>query len=422
MSRKKNIGWTIIMIVLAVVIVAVMAMVAGTVQAGNNEGKTPRPLAALPPGPHPGPWDNPTTPEKAKLGELLFFDQRLSGDGSTPCVKCHDPKFGWGTSDDLSIGYPGTQHFRNSHTVLNTGHLKKLFWEGRSTSLEAQAGGAAFGQSAGNLQGDIGEARMRQVPEYREMFMKVFGELPTWDNAARAIAAFQRTLNSDPKVVPFDRYMNGDKSAMTSQQVKGMELFKGKANCIACHDGMMFTDEDQHNLCLPRNPAFDDDPLRQIELRFRMKTAGITNHYEVDEDLGLYMQTHRTQDIMRFRTEKLRESKHTPPYMHNGVFSTLEEVVDFFNKGGEDQANCKGVKDPLMKPLNLTDQEKKDLVAFLEALSSPEMPFKDINPVLPKDGIVTKDKKVVPLPAKGADAGATPARTVVAGNTGSSAK
>jgi len=397
-ERKKNKLWTFVILLFGVAIVAAMTM-AWTAWAGNNEGKTPRPLAALPPGPHPGPADNPTTPEKAKLGELLFFEQRLSGDGSTPCSKCHDPKQGWGTTDDLSIGYPGTQHFRNSHTVLNTGHLKKYFWEGRATSLEAQAGGAAGGQSAGNLQFDIGEARMRQVPEYREMFMKVFGELPTWDNAARAIAAFQRTLNSDPKVVPFDRYMNGDKSAMTPQQVKGMELFKGKANCIACHDGMMFTDEDHHNLGLPRNPAFDDDPLRQIELRFRMKSNGIQNYNEVDEDLGLYMATHRTQDIGRFRTEKLRESKHTAPYMHNGVFSTLEEVVEFYDKGGEEPGKFKGVKDPLMKPLELTADEKKALVAFLEALSSPETPFKDINPVLPKDGIVTVDKKVVPLPA-----------------------
>ena len=134
-------------------------------------------------------------------------------------------------------------------------------------------------------------------------------------------------------------------------------------------------------------------------MRFRAKSNGIQNYDEVDEDLGLYQATHRTQDIGRFRTAPLRELKYTAPYMHNGVFTTLDEVVEFYDKGGEEKGKFKGVKDPLMKPLKLTADEKKALVAFLEALSSDEPPFLTINPVLPKDGIVTADKKIVACPS-----------------------
>lgn len=343
--------------------------------------KVGRPIGPLPAGPHPGPPDNPTTPAKAALGAMMFFESRLSGDTSTPCSKCHDPKMGWGTSGDVSVGYPGTQHFRNFQTVLNVAHLKKFFWDGRVTSLEAQFWAAAGGESGGNMATDMAEARLRQVPEYRKMFMEVFGELPTADNVARAAAAFQRTLVSDPQKVPFDRYINGDKNAMTAEQVAGMKLFVGKARCILCHDGMMFTDEDFHSLGLPRNAAFEKDPLRQIEMRYRAKVFGVMNYMEVDQDLGLYFQTHRKDDLFKWRTQTLRELKYTAPYFHAGTAFTLEEAVDFYNKGGGESPY--GTKSPLLKELKLTDSEKKALVAFLEALSSPEPPFSDIRPALP---------------------------------------
>ncbi len=169
MNSKLNKFWTILIVLLGVAVVAAMT-VTWSAWAGNNEGKTPRPIGPLPKVTDP--FDNPTTPEKAKLGELLFFEQRLSGDGSTPCSKCHDPKAGWGTTDDLSIGYPGTQHFRNSHTVLNNGHLKKFFWEGRATSLEAQAGGAEWVDQPSVVDGKIITAQTWEShPEfYRNIF------------------------------------------------------------------------------------------------------------------------------------------------------------------------------------------------------------------------------------------------------------
>ncbi|MFQ5443157.1 MAG: cytochrome-c peroxidase [Nitrospinales bacterium] len=391
-----------------VLVISVIMLMAFTsfAFAGSQGSATPRPLAPLPPIPAngiPSPdaqKDNVTTATKVELGAMLFFDGRLSGDGSTPCAACHRPEYAWSQPDDLSFGYPGTLHFRAGQTVLNNVYLNKFFWDGRSLSLESQVGGAGFGQESNNVSAQMAEARLRQVPVYVKLFHEAFGEPPTWDNTARAVAAFERTLNSDPKNVPFDRYMNGDKTAMTAQQIKGMKLFEGKAGCINCHDGMLMTNQDYHNIGVPRNEAFDEDPLRQISIRYRSKAFGILNYDKVDEDKGLYFSTHRPDDIHKWRTAVLREIKWTAPYMHNGVFFTLEEVIDFYNEGGEEPVRA-GVKDPLMKPLNLTDDEKAALVAFLEALSSDVMPGKNFKiPKIPPDGIMTAAGVLIPLPEK----------------------
>jgi len=199
--------------------------------------------------------------------------------------------------------------------------------------------------------------------------------------------------------------MNGDNTAMSAEAIRGMKLFEGKAGCIQCHDGMLMTNQDFHNIGLPRNEAFDEDPLRQISIRYRSKAFGILNYDEVDEDKGLYFSTHRPDDIHKWRTAQLRELKWTPPYMHNGVFFDLEEVVAFYNSGGgPNQDNgpaLAGTKDPLMKPLNLTEGEQADIVAFLMALSSDVMPGKNFKiPRIPPDGIMTATGLLVEMPAK----------------------
>ena len=400
--NQKNTLWTIVIVMLAMGMVMPMAW---TAWAGSQGSKEPRPLATIPPAPADAQKDNITTPLKVELGAMLMFDGRLSGDGSTPCAACHRPEYAWSQPDDLSFGYPGTLHFRSGQTIVNNVFLNKYFWDGRSLSLEAQVGAAGFGQESNNVSPQMAEARVRQVPLYMDMFQEAFGMPPTWNNIARAVAAFERTLNSDPAQVPFDRYMRGDKNAMTPQQVKGMKLFEGKAGCIQCHDGFLMTNQDFHNLGLPRNEAFDEDPLRQISIRYRSKAFGILNYDEVDEDKGLYFSTHRIEDIHKWRTAQLRELVWTPPYMHNGVFFTLEEVVDFYNVGGGPNLDggpaLAGVKDPLMKPLNLTDEEKAAIVAFLEAISSDEMPGADfVIPKLPPDGIYTAAGVLMPLPEK----------------------
>ena len=325
------------------------------------------PLGPL--SPVPVPPDNPMSAAKVELGTLLFFDTRLSGDASTSCASCHDPKQGWGDGGKLSRGYPGTEHWRNSQTVLNAAYYSKLFWAGEVTSLESQADAAATGNVAGNGDPMMMEERLRQIPEYVRRFKEVFGvDWPTISMAWMAIAAFERTLVSMPENVPFDRYAKGVQLALSSEAKRGLALFQGKAGCIQCHNGPLLSDESYHNLGVPRNPEFEGNPLRQITLRYQHVIRGVPEklYRSADQDLGLYYLTKHETDKGKFRTPSLREVKYTAPYMHNGIFGTLEEVIEFYNRGGADDPN----KSSLVKPLGLSDQDKRDLLAFLLSLSS----------------------------------------------------
>ncbi|PON17023.1 cytochrome-c peroxidase [Candidatus Entotheonella serta] len=289
--------------------------------------QTPAPLAALPEVPVPE--DAPLTPDRVELGKLLYFDSRLSGDGSISCADCHDPKQGWGDGGDLSRGYPGTMHWRNSQTIVNSAYLTKgWFWTSSSPSLEKQANSAITGALAGNLKPILGEERLKQIPRYVELFKKVYGEAPTYDRALSAIAAYERTIVSDDS--PFDQYMGGDKTALTEQQLRGKALFEGKAQCIVCHNGALMTDQAHYNLGVPPNPAFEEEPQRQIAMRERMRSKGFSEdvYLKLDRDPGRFRATKDMADIGKFRTPPLRYVKYTAPYMHNGVFFTLEEVVD----------------------------------------------------------------------------------------------
>jgi len=327
------------------------------------------PLGPLPPVPVPP--DNPMSAAKVELGQLLFWDTRLSGDASTSCASCHDPKQGWGDGGKLSRGYPGTEHWRNSQTVLNAAYYSKLFWAGEVTSLESQADAAATGNVAGNGDPIMMEERLRQIPEYVRRFKEVFGvDRPTISMAWMAIATFERTLVSKAEDVPFDRYAKRDQSALSPEAKHGLALFQGKAGCVQCHNGPLLSDESYHNLGVPRNPEFENNPLRQITLRYQHVTRGVPEkiYRSADRDLGLYYITKQEIDKGKFRTPSLRELKYTAPYMHNGILGTLEEVIDFYNRGGGDDPN----KSPLMKPLGLSDREKKELLAFLLSLSSDQ--------------------------------------------------
>ncbi len=317
------------------------------------------------------PVDNPTTPAKIELGRKLFWDGRLSGNGAMACVACHLPELGWGTGSPISFGYPGTQHWRNSQTVLNSAYYSKLFWEGNEPSLEAQAEAAATGAVAGNGDPAMMEMRLRAVPEYVEAFREVFGTpWPNINDAWLAIAAFERTIVSDPERVPFDRYRRGEQNAMGDAAKRGKEIFAGKANCIACHNGPLASDQRLYNLGVPENPVFTEDPLYQITLRWENYQKGISEqvYRGADRDLGLYYVTKNPEDMGKFRTPSLRELVWTGPYMHNGVFETLDEVVTFYDAGGGEADN----KPAFLRPLGLTDAEMQDLVEFLKALSMTE--------------------------------------------------
>ena len=329
----------------------------------------PPPLAALPP--MPVPEDAPLTEDRVQLGKLLFFDARLSGDGSIGCVDCHDPKQGWGDGGDLSRGYPGTVHWRNSQTVVNSAYLDAWFWTSSAATLEKQAHSAITGALAGNLKPVLAEERLKQIPEYVRLFQKVYGEAPTYDRALSAIAAYERTIVSDDS--PLDDYLRGDETALDEAQMRGKALFEGKANCIACHNGALATDQAHYNLGVPTNPAFEEDPQRQIAMRERMRSKGFeeADYLNLDRDPGRYRATKDKADIGKFRTPPLRYTLYTAPYMHNGAFFTLEEVVDFYDQGGGEDPF--GTKTDKLKPLDLSDGEKADLVAFLEAFSGSEI-------------------------------------------------
>lgn len=337
----------------------------------------PRPLAPLPPITQVIPKDNPMTPEKIELGKVLFFDPRLSGDSSTSCAKCHDPERGFSNGQRLSDAYPGTKHWRGVPTVLNAAYAGMLFWDGRSPSLEDQATGPIQAPIEMNQNPAHLVHKLRAIPYYREAFKKVFRTDVTFEGIARAIAAFERTIVS--RNVPFDDYLKGDRSALDEEQIRGLALFKGKARCIKCHDGPLLSDDKLHALGVPEIAPLRKDSDRIATRHFFAQGAGYEN-WRIDADYGRELITKSTADRFKFKTPSLREVADTAPYMHNGAFLTLEEVVDFYNRGGGRIAE----KDGLLRRLHLTATEKAALVAFLESLSgdpvrvkAPELPKKD---------------------------------------------
>ncbi|PTP52750.1 cytochrome-c peroxidase [Vibrio splendidus] len=326
----------------------------------------------------PVPADNKQTPEKIELGKILFYDGRLSGDTTSPCAGCHIQSQGWGFPDDLSMGYPGTVHWRNSQTIINAAYYDKFFWAGSAMSLEAQAKDAAKGAVAGNGEDDIMEARLALVPEYVERFKRVFGDdTPKINNAWRAIAAFERTMVQ--RDTPIDNYLLGDKTALSESQLKGKALFEGKANCIACHNGALASDQKFYNIGVPPSPWWNDDGLAQITFRFELYSKGVTEemYRTTKADPGAYFRAKRKEMLGKFRTPSLRYTKYTAPYMHNGTIPTLEAVIDFYDRGGvADDGRTTGypqTKSALIQPLGLTEQDKKNLLSFIEAFSGEQI-------------------------------------------------
>ncbi|GAQ95019.1 cytochrome c peroxidase [Thermodesulfovibrio aggregans] len=328
--------------------------------------KTKKKLEPLPLPPIPK--NNPMTPEKIELGKKLFFDRRLSGDGTTSCASCHDPEKAFTDASEISLSYPTTRNFRNAPTLINVAYAKYLFWDGRAKSLEEQAEFPIMSPFEMNQNLDFVEEEIRVVPEYRESFKKIFGKDVNIKLIAQAIAAFERTLIS--KNAPIDRYLRGDKNALSDEAKKGLEVFTGKGKCIECHYGAYLSDNKFHALHVPENPKYANETKFIVTRRYVAKINKYPDYVNVREDLGRYFKTREKRDYKAFKTPTLREVAKTAPYMHNGIFKSLDEVIDFFNKGG-------GEGNKALKPLNLTDYEKKALKTFLiEALSGEEIKIK----------------------------------------------
>jgi cytochrome c peroxidase len=359
--------------VLAALALAAAAAVAA--QPASERGAASPGLPGLPGllPPVPVPADNPMSAAKIELGRILFWDTRLSGNGATACVSCHQPALGLGERSALSRGYPGTIQWRNTRTVWNAAHYQRLLWDGGAASLEAQAPGAATAPVEGNGNRTMMEMRLRLVPEYVQRFRAVFGtEWPRLDDAWRAIAAFERTLVSDPARVPFDRWQAGQADAISAAAQRGWVLFNGRAGCASCHSGPLLSDQGFHALGVPGLPENGSSMLLQITTRWHnVQRAAPGSVPEVSyEDHGREYVSRDPADRGRFLTPTLRELRHTGPYMHNGALGSLRAVVDFFDRGGGHTPN----KSPLLRPLGLSEQDKTDLVALLESMSMERLP------------------------------------------------
>ena len=323
---------------------------------------------------------SPTTlrPARVALGQKLFFEPRLSGDGTVACATCHDPERAFTDGRPLSVGIRGHVGQRNAPTVLNALYYKHQFWDGRATTLEQQAampitnpfemGSSSVGDAVSRISSD---------KDYQAQFKQAFGQGVNEQDMLSAIAAYERTLASFDS--PFDHFIAGKADAISNSAKRGWELFNTKARCQLCHaltdnqrDATLFVDNDFHNIGVgilrhrvaPLAQQAERE-LAQGDLR-AIDNASITSEMSV---LGRFLVTKTQSDIASFKTPGLRNVMVTGPYFHDGSMQTLWDVMDHYNKGD-------GIADPWldkdMQPLALTEPEIDELVAFLASLTSPQ--------------------------------------------------
>ncbi len=318
------------------------------------------------------PEDNPLTKKKIELGKKLFFDKRLSIDDTVSCATCHDPEKGFADGKDIAIGIKGQKGTRNSPTVLNAAFFDTQFWDGRAITLEEQAKQPIINpKEMGMPSHDALVEKISNIPEYKTSFKAVFGtDKITIDHIAMAIASFERTLNTFN--TPFDRFIAGDKDAISVSAQRGWKLFQGKARCITCHEFNVsypfFTNNKFHNIGVAMKGK-DFEPLAR-KASGSGANQSVLAQEEGSAELGHYLVTKEPKDIGAFKTSGLRNIALTAPYMHDGSEPTLESVVGFYNQGGIPNPNLDGG----IRPLNLTEDEKKDLVEFMKSLTGDNLP------------------------------------------------
>lgn len=307
------------------------------------------------------PEAKPGNPAMVELGKKLFFDTRLSGDWGVSCASCHDPDKGWGDGQALSAGYPSTEYFRNAPTLLNSALKKRFMWDGRldGADMGTLVRDMITEAHTMNMDSRLMQERLSQVPEYVELWQQFRKDDINGMRVYGVVGEFVKTLRSQN--APIDAFLDGDKSAISPAARQGYALFTGKAACVQCHNGPVASDGMLHRTGVPEHPDVLANPLRTITMLRHYATSGMPNYMNARTDVGAYAITKDAADLGKFATPSLRELKHTAPYMHNGVFATLDEVVEFYDAGGG--------KDSELKPLNLTGSEKKALVEFLLTLS-----------------------------------------------------
>jgi cytochrome c peroxidase len=324
------------------------------------------------------PQDNPQTPEKIALGQKLFFDGRLSADGTVACATCHDPARAFTDGRPVSIGIHGRPGQRNAPTVLNALYNKAQFWDGRARTLEEQAGFPIFNPvEMGQPTLDAAVDKIAGIEEYRRAFQKAFGRPVNGTDLVRAIAAYERTLVSFDS--PFDHFIAGNRNAIDDSAKRGWQLFNTKALCNKCHaltetrrDVTNFTDFDYHNIGIGIIRHHVVPLARQAEREIASGNLEAVDRAAIGTDLsvlGRFLITKKEADTAAFKTPNLRNVLVTGPYFHDGSQETLWDVIDHYNKGD-------GLQNPWLdediQPLALTEPEIGDLVAFLASLTSPD--------------------------------------------------
>lgn len=305
---------------------------------------------------------------RAELGRMLFFDTRLSGDDSTSCASCHSPDAGWTTRLPLSDGYTSTPYFRNSPSLFNVAERNTLHWDARldGSDLGTASRDGIVEAHFMNADSRLVQERLKQVPEYVEMFEAAYGDEPYGGRIYGALAEFMKTLRTTE--APFMAYLDGDGGALSEEARRGLELFQGKAGCAACHTGPTLSDGEVHVMGVPDHPMLATDADRQITMLRYYSTSGVPAYMNRRSDIGHYAVTKDDDDLGAFATPSLWDVGQTAPYMHSGVFDTLEEVVRFYDRGGGNAPNVSG----MLRPLSLTSSERDALVAFLESLTGAE--------------------------------------------------
>jgi cytochrome c peroxidase len=330
---------------------------------------TDQTLAAIPP-------DNPQTPEKVALGGKLFFDGRLSADGTVACATCHDPAQAFTDGKPTSVGIHGRSGERNAPTVLNALYNKTQFWDGRAKTLEDQAALPIVNPiEMGQPSLDAAVARIAAIGEYQQAFQRVFGRGPTAPDLQRAIASYERTLFSFDS--PFDRFNAGEKTAISESAKRGWDLFNGRARCNHCHavnskqpNLTNFTDDEFHNIGIGIIRHNVVALAGQAEKLINSGDVAAIDRAALGTEmsaLGRFLITKKEPDIAAFKTPGLRNVLVTGPYFHDGSQETLWDVMDHYNKGD-------GLDDPYlderMQPLALSESEIDDVVEFLASLTS----------------------------------------------------
>ncbi|MFP4293565.1 MAG: cytochrome-c peroxidase [Cyclobacteriaceae bacterium] len=288
----------------------------------------------------------------AALGKVLFFDPRLSGSNQISCSSCHDPELNWTDGRSVPIGHDHQQGKRNTPSLLNVWTQKSLFWDGRAGSLEEQALSAIVNPLEMHQDLELLPEELNRLEGYRQLFQEVYGKPSiTKEEILHALGIFQQTITS--RRSKFDRFIEGQYTALSDQALWGLHLFRTKGRCMNCHNGPLFTDQQFHNL-------------------------GLTYYGRKYEDLGLYNISKKPEDVGKFKTPGLRDVMRTRPWMHNGLFDNIEGVLNMYNAGmpqpkpkeGQEQDPLFPKTSPLIRKLDLSLKERDAIIAFLESIST----------------------------------------------------